>query len=517
MSRRGARPSLTRRVVTTVLLGELAFGLVLSATIGTLSAVALAEQHRKSTQDFTNAVAAALMPIVADQQELRIAAALENIVDTAGIEGIECIQVIDSSGATIVAKCAREERSGPQASLSSNAWGVLFRNRLVQRVIEVDGLEVATVSVELSPPRLSEVLLEPAIASLLVLGAVMFVSVPWTLWAVVRDVVEPLQELEDYSARLAEGDYEWGSDLQWPREIEQLAGALGSMAAQLRQQQQALQGSYEELSGAYESLERAKGEIEQLAAIKEDFVAVAAHEIRAPLSTIRLYAEALQTEEIGELDDAGMRAVAAIYSAASRLGSITSDLMDSALLERGMMPIKIDVVWLDEVVEEAVRDADTAARARGTTVRQVQDDLPEMVIRADALRLRQVLDNLLSNAIKYSPEGREILVGAEEDEEWVTIEVADEGYGISESDRHRLFRLFGRLDFGESRQAAGLGLGLAISARIVEAHGGTISFHANESGHGSVFRVRLPKNGPSGVGPDGAVIADVVRGRGRHE
>jgi signal transduction histidine kinase len=175
------------------------------------------------------------------------------------------------------------------------------------------------------------------------------------------------------------------------------------------------------------------------------------------------------------------------------------------------------VVWLDEVLEDAVRDADTAARMRGITVRQLQEDLHEMVVRADALRLRQVLDNLLSNAIKYSPEGREILVRAEEDEEWVTLEVADEGYGISESDRHRLFRLFGRVDFGESRQAAGLGLGLAISARIVEAHGGTVSFRANESGRGSVFTVRLPKSGPSGVGPDGVVIAEVVRGRGRHE
>jgi signal transduction histidine kinase len=513
MSRGKAKSSLTRRVVTTVLLGELAFGIVLSVTIGTLSAVALAEQHRKATQDFTNAVAAALMPIVADQQELRLAAALENIVETADIEGIDCIQVIDASGAAIVAKCTTDECMEPADGVASNAWSVLFRSRLVQRVIEVDGLEVATVCVELSPPRLSEVLLEPAVASLLVLAAVMFVSVPWTLWAVVRDVVEPLQEVEDYSARLAEGDYEWGSELQWPREIEQLAGALGSMAAQLRQQQNELQDSYEQLAGAYESLERAKGEIEQLAAIKEDFVAVAAHEIRAPLSTIRLYAEALQAEEIGELDDAGMEAVAAIYSAASRLGSITSDLMDSALLERGMMPIKIDVVWLDELVEEAVRDAETAARARGITVR-LAHELSETVVRADGLRLRQVLDNLLLNAFKYSPEGTEVLVSVEEDDAWVTLEVADEGYGISETDRHRLFRLFGRVDFGESRQAAGLGLGLAISARIVEAHDGAISFRANESGQGSVFTVTLPKEGPSEVGPDGVVVVHVVQREG---
>jgi signal transduction histidine kinase len=514
MGRGKAKSSLTRRVVTTVLLGELAFGIVLSVTIGVLSAVALAEQHRKATQDFTNAVAAALMPIVADQQELRLAAALENIVETADIEGIDCIRVIDSSGAAVVAKCTTDECMEPADGLASNAWSVLFRSRLVQRVIEVDGLEVATVCVELSPPRLSEVLLEPAVASLLVLAAVMFVSVPWTLWAVVRDVVEPLQEVEDYSARLAEGDYEWGSELQWPREIEQLAGALGSMAAQLRQQQDELRDSYEQLAGAYESLERAKGEIEQLAAIKEDFVAVAAHEIRAPLSTIRLYAEALQAEEIGEVDDAGMEAVSAIYSAASRLGSITSDLMDSALLERGMMPIKIDVVWLDELVEQAVQDAGGAARTRGITVRLAQDELPETVVRADGLRLRQVLDNLLSNAIKYSPEDTEVLVSVEEDDARITLEVADEGYGISESDRHRLFRLFGRVDFGESRQAAGLGLGLAISARIVEAHDGAISFRANESGRGSVFTVTLPKEGPSEVGPDGVVVAHVVRREG---
>jgi signal transduction histidine kinase len=263
------------------------------------------------------------------------------------------------------------------------------------------------------------------------------------------------------------------------------------MALQLQERERELRQSYDEVTEAYGSLDRAKREIEELATIKENFVAIAAHEIRGPLSTIRLYADLLEAGEEGALDQPALEAVSIIGSAASRLSSIASDLMDSALLERGLMVIEFGDVWLGTLVEEAVRDANALAAAVGKRV-LFSGRLPDAVVRGDAVRLRQVIDNLLSNAVKYSPEDSEVVVSALEGVEWIDIDVADRGRGVPAGSRDRLFALFGRVDFGESRDIAGLGLGLAISARIVEGHGGRIGYRENEGGRGSVFSVRLP-------------------------
>lgn len=280
------------------------------------------------------------------------------------------------------------------------------------------------------------------------------------------------------------------------------------MAGQIKERDDRLRGSYVDLAGAYLSLDRAKQEIEQLALVKSDFVAIASHEIRSPLSTISLYAERLQGGEMGELDEATLDAVTAINSASTRLGRVVSDLMDSALLERGLMPIEFRDVWLDEVVREAAHDASAVAESRGGAVR-LDGDIPDSVIFADGLRLRQVFDNLLSNAVKYSPEGSEVVVRMHAGDDWIEVDVIDRGRGVPEAQLDRLFTLFGRVDFGDSRDTAGLGLGLAISARIVEAHGGHLSFRPNDDGRGSIFSVKLPRDSSS-VPASGHTVISVV-------
>jgi signal transduction histidine kinase len=339
----------------------------------------------------------------------------------------------------------------------------------------------------------------------LVVAAVMVVSAPWTLWLVSREIVEPLDDLERAASRIAGGDYRPKFMPSPVREISRVQTALTAMARQLAERQQELNDSYDALAEAYESLERANRDIEQLAQVKADFVAVAAHEIRAPLATIRLYADLLESGELGRLDEGAARAVDAIGAAAKRLGSITADLMDSALLERGLLPIRLEPMRIDRVVSEAVRDAEPAADARSMELR-LSGPVEETTIIGDALRIRQVLDNLVSNAIKYSSEGAAVDVRMTAQPDWVTIDVTDRGRGIAESDRGRLFTLFGRIDFGDSREAAGLGLGLAISARIAQAHGGSVSFRANEEGVGSVFSLRLPVTGPAGANGEGVAI-----------
>lgn len=507
-----SRPTLARKILAGVLVGEFVLGLVLALTVGTLASIAVAQQHRESTHNVAGTLAVALGLSIMEDHPEHTAAALQAIVESTDLADVECIRVVGPTGEDMAAhgeSGACMVMPGDRVS-SDSPWDVLFRSRLVTQTVDVGAQGDAVVYVGLKPPDLPSVLALPALASVIVLVAVMVISVPWTLWLLNREVVRPLGRLEEYASRIAGGDLKPGGPSGSSLELHRLQGALETMAEQLGTQWEELRGSYAELEAAYAALEQAKTEIEELARIKEDFVAVAAHEIRAPLATIMLHSETLKTGEVGVLDDDAHGSVATIHAAASRLRSITSDLMDAALLERGELPIRFDTVWLDELVDEAIADGDALARGHKIRVRAA-GGFVETVVYADRVRLRQVFDNLISNAIKYSPENTEVVVSMRVDAAEAVIEVADSGMGIKPADTTRLFTLFGRVDLGDSRQTAGLGLGLAISARIVQAHGGSVTYRENPQGAGSVFTVRLPLGEADGEAPEDATVITVAR------
>ncbi len=482
--------SLGRRVFFALILGELVFAAVLGITIGAFTTLADVRQREIAVRQISSSIAAGLMPMIADQQIDHVEAQLSSILETADVHDVIGISIRDGSGTEIARRGLLDPEAQEDEESPSNPLAVLLEAQLVVQPVVVDGLQVATVFVRFAPPGLGS-LVVPSVAAVLVLISVIIVSLPLTAWKLAADVVEPLDELGTFAAQIAEGDLDAAPPYRRGGEIGELQDSLRTMAEQLKERDDRLHGSYRELETAYHSLEQAKNEIEELSAVKSNFVAVAAHEIRGPLTTVSLYAELLEGGELGALDPPAEEAVAAISSASSRLASIVSDLMDSALLERGLLPISFGEVWLVHLLEDAVKDSGPLSRTYGSSV-EVQGEIPDIVVPGDELRLRQVLDNLLSNALKYSPSGTSVAVRATADDDWVEIEVADEGRGIPQGDHKQLFALFGRLDFGDSRDTAGLGLGLAISARIVEAHGGQIHYRANELGRGSVFCVRLP-------------------------
>lgn len=483
--------SLGWRVVIGVVLGEVLFSLVLGVTIGAYSVRAAAQQRQDALSQMSGVIAAALMPEVADQQLPQVRAQMQSIIEAADVSDVESIRIVDSSGTEIASETLA---GGRPAAKAGGIFTLLTSSQLIEQPVVVDGLQIATVYVQLAPVGVVEALRPPLLAAAIVVLAVVLVSVPWTAWLLVRGVVEPLEELSDWSTNVAEGQLDTAIESTRRDEIGRLQRSLVSMATQIRERDEAVRQSYVELSQAHAQLRH----MDQL---KSDFVAVASHELRTPLSTIRLYSEMLESGEVCELDEAGLNAVASIGSAASRLGSIVSDLMDSALLERGMMQLEHSDVWLEELVTLTVADADVLARARGVRV-VVSNEVPELVLRGDPLRLRQVLDNVISNAVKYSDGADLVTVEVVEEPDSVAIRVIDRGRGISQADDQEvLFTLFGRLDAQDNRDTAGLGLGLAIGARIVEAHGGTITFEPNGEGKGSIFTVRLPINQADEIEP----------------
>lgn len=512
MRPRRSRRSLGWDLTLNLILGEMVLAVVLIVTLGTFSVINVVQQRAKTIEEVSVVVAAGLMPLLADQQQSQVEAQLDSILQATDFHDIQNISIIDSSGQTIASHgeggmCMVSSLGGRLAPIA-----FLTQCQLVRRPIVIDGLTVATAYVSFAPLDPSESLRVPLIAAAIVLVSVVLVSAPWSAWRFTRVFIEPIQALSRYATRIADGHMDELTDTDAAGEIGELQGSLNRMATELRVRESELLGSYDALSGAYESLQDAKREIEHLSALKTDFVAVAAHEIRSPLSTVTLYSELLESGELAQLDETSADAVKAISAAAVRLNAISSDLMDSALLERGRLPIHFSRVWLDEVVTTAVVETRAMADERRIRV-EVDGELPEMVVQGDALRLRQVFDNLLSNAVKYSPEGTAVSVRARTVGDYHEVDIADEGRGIRSEDRERVFTLFVRLDLSDDRDTGGLGLGLAISARIIDAHGGTISVADNPNGVGSVFTVRLPASG-SADSRDTDTTVEVVRGRG---
>lgn len=486
------RTSLGTRVLVLVLSGEVLFGVTLGVTVGLFAARAAAQQRLDSLRQISAIAAASLMPMVADQQRAAVDAQIGSIMALAGPGGINSIRVSDSSGQVVA-----QSQNGSLTTEPTPAegyFGMLVGAQVVEEPVVVDGLEVGRVRIQFDSPNLRDTLGMPILASLIVVLSVVLVSVPWTAWLLLKSLLEPIAELRDGAIAVAQGRRDIRLDHGRNDELGRVAKAFDDMSRQLAEQEDRLHESNEALQRALAVEEAGREEVERVAKMKSDFVAVASHELRAPIAVVRLYASMLDHGEMGRLSKTAREAVGSIHGAANRLNSIVSDLMDAALLERGLMPLAFKDLRLDLVVREAVADGGAMASEHGVRV-EVEEPAHEVCVRGDAMRIRQVLDNLISNAVKYSNGADLVTVTLSSAEGHAAVEVADRGRGIAPSSLSRLFGFFGRLDAEDNRLTAGLGLGLAISARVADAHGGTVSYRDNLGG-GSVFLLSLPLCGP---------------------
>jgi signal transduction histidine kinase len=225
--------------------------------------------------------------------------------------------------------------------------------------------------------------------------------------------------------------------------------------------------------------------LKHLDALKSEFVAHVAHDLRAPLGVIQ--GNAWLLADLPQLDEEDRSVAREILEAIQRMRSLIDVVLDVGRIEMG---ITAEFEDMDvERVLRAVLDAHEAPARRKEIVLtlDVVTELPR--VRGSAIRLEQAVANLLGNALKFTPSGGAICVRGARDGEWLTVHVHDSGPGIPAAMLGRLFRKFSTL--GEHRQHEGNGLGLAIVKTLVEAHGGCVSVQS-EVGKGSVFGFRLP-------------------------
>jgi len=239
-----------------------------------------------------------------------------------------------------------------------------------------------------------------------------------------------------------------------------------------------------------QQIERQNEELKRLNYIKNFFLGMAVHDLRNPVANIQLISDVLLGDDGQPLSHDELQGFVKDINQQSRfMAELINDILSVAEIEAGQMklaPVNFEVAAF---LHEAVRRYNRLAEVKHTRV--VLETEVSGKIRGDPQRLRQVIDNLLSNAVKYSPLGSVVRVFAEQVGGGWRIKVQDQGPGISEKDRPRLFQDFARLSARPTGGEKSTGLGLAIARRVVEAHSGQIGAE-NQPGQGATFWFEIP-------------------------
>lgn len=228
--------------------------------------------------------------------------------------------------------------------------------------------------------------------------------------------------------------------------------------------------------------------------LQKTFISVVSHELKTPVSIIKGYAGTLKRSDVDWPHDVKQEYLTVIEDEADQLTDLIDNLLEASRLQSGTFGLNLtSSVYLPNLAKNAAKKFATQTEQHSFKL-----DFPQNFreISADERRLNQVFNNLISNAIKYSPKGGTITISGKIDDDYAIVSVADEGIGIPEHQRHRIFQKFSRLDNDLSRKTEGTGLGLFLSKAIIEAHSGRIWFTSpNESdgdSPGTTFTFSLP-------------------------
>jgi signal transduction histidine kinase len=284
-----------------------------------------------------------------------------------------------------------------------------------------------------------------------------------------RGLLRPIEELRRGMAHVAQGDLEPNVRVpkERPDELGDLARSFSTMTEQLA----------------------------ELDRLKAEFVSVASHEIKTPLSVIRGYVSLLADGIYGAVNEAQQKTLSSVSDQVDRLTRLVHRLLDISRFEAGGGRLEIRRINVRDFADELTDGFRVLAMQNGIDFAvRIADDVP-VNIEGDADRLNEVLGNLLSNAFKFTPQGGTIRVEACRNGAGVVVEVEDTGVGIPPEKLPKIFEKFYQVENDAQPRSVGSGLGLAIAREIVEAHGGTIGAESRV-GEGTKFTVTLPERPP---------------------
>ncbi len=314
-------------------------------------------------------------------------------------------------------------------------------------------------------------------------------------YLVARRITRPISAVVDAAAALQSGDYEYPLHPTGADEVAFLGRSFVNM-------RDAMHTHVEHLRS-----------VDQM---KSNFIALAGHELKTPLTVISSFNEMIVAGEMGTVSTEAMEATQLMQEKLSDLNRLVENILDMSRAEQGMLELLLEERNLSEIVHDVVAKRDAAVTRRVVTL-SVSLPSDPMIARVDARRIEHAVLSLVDNALRFTPDGGSIRVELEREGEKGLISVRDTGIGISSTDQHRIFeKAFqpddvmhhssGRFAFG----SRGFGLGLALCKAIVDAHGGEVRLHSRP-GSGSRFSICLPLEAsaaaPAPTGAEEALVA----------
>ena len=245
------------------------------------------------------------------------------------------------------------------------------------------------------------------------------------------------------------------------------------------------------LEKAHEELKALATELERVARVKSEFLANMSHELRTPLNSINGFSEVLYDETFGPLNEKQKKYVNNVLTSGKHLLLLINQILDMAKVEAGKMKLTLSSLPMQSILNEiSLLVADMVNKKKLQMSIEIDEDLSN--IEADELKIKEIIFNLLSNAIKFTPEGGKIGMRAKKAGSEIEITVWDTGVGVAPENMEKIFEGFFRVDTPYSRVTEGTGLGLPLSKKLVELHGGKFSVESEGLNKGVSVRFTLP-------------------------
>ncbi len=245
------------------------------------------------------------------------------------------------------------------------------------------------------------------------------------------------------------------------------------------------------LEKAHEELKALTVELKRTAKVKSEFLANMSHELRTPLNSINGFSEVLYDETFGPLNEKQKKYVNNVLTSGKHLLLLINQILDMAKVEAGKMKLALSALPMKNLLHEiSLLVADMAGKKKIKMLLEIDEDLPD--IEGDELKVKEIMYNLLSNAVKFTPEGGKLGIQAKQTDAEIEIVVWDTGIGIALENMEKIFEGFFRVDTPYSRITEGTGLGLPLSRKFIELHGGKIFVKSEGLNKGTSVRFTLP-------------------------
>ena len=310
------------------------------------------------------------------------------------------------------------------------------------------------------------------------------------------DILVPLNVKDKNIGLIALGPKETGD--MYNDEDLQVLKTIGAFAAMsidhARQYEETLNFNIklkEEVAKATKDLLKANKELKQLDAAKSEFISIASHQLRTPLTVIKGYISMMMEGSFGELTGPEKESLDKVYESNERLIQLVENLLNISRIESGRLQFQYEVMRIEEIIDSVLEELAENIKKKGLRLNYKKPAKPLPKIKIDDEKIRQVIMNLVDNAVKYTKKGT-ITISLKKDGANIQFCISDSGMGIRKTDMSNLFKKFSRGQGTSIIHTEGTGLGLYVAREMINAHKGQIWAESEGEGRGSRFCFELP-------------------------